>query len=457
MTNYPSHSEYNQAIENFSQSVLAPQFLNGSPVLNSRNQIAAYVGRNVRVYPINVNDKKLALRCWTRDPGAVKIRYLRAKKYLKSNPTSYIVDFDYVDEGITVKGNTYPISHMEWVDGKQINQFIDENINNTLTIAKLADNFLTMVKELHSKNISHGDLHDGHILVLQNSPTFELRLVGYDCLYVPTLQGLSNQVDLPWSGNFQHPKRHKKSNGNADYFSELVIYLSLLAYAEKPSLWHHKQWTRLLFSDDDFMNPSGSSRFHTLSTLSPLIRSLSNTLREYCLENDTNRLMPLEQAIANSPISNHEDEDLLQRYTEAPQLSQSLSIFLCHSSNDKLQVRELYNRLRLDQFDPWLDEEKLIPGQDWQNEILKAVRKAHVVLVCLSRGSITKSGYVQKEITYALDVAGEQPEGKIFLIPVKLEECEIPERLRRWQWVNYFEKDGYKKLLNALHLRSKEK
>jgi cold shock CspA family protein len=133
---------------------------------------------------------------------------------------------------------------------------------------------------------------------------------------------------------------------------------------------------------------------------------------------------------------------------------QGLRIFLCHSSNDKPLVRNLYQRLKSDNFDPWLDEEKLLPGQDWRQEITKAVRRADVVLVCLSRGSVSKAGYVQKEIKDALDIADEQPEGTIFLIPLKLEECEVPERVSRWQWVNYFDENGYKKLVNALHARA---
>lgn len=137
-----------------------------------------------------------------------------------------------------------------------------------------------------------------------------------------------------------------------------------------------------------------------------------------------------------------------------PKQIRNLSVFLCHSSNDKPQVRELYKRLKLDQYAPWLDEESLIPGQNWRNEIPKAVRNADVVIVCLSRSSITKAGYVQKEIKYALDAADEQPEGIIFLIPLKLEECLVPEKLSKWHWVNYFEESGYSKLLNALKLRA---
>jgi tetratricopeptide (TPR) repeat protein len=131
-----------------------------------------------------------------------------------------------------------------------------------------------------------------------------------------------------------------------------------------------------------------------------------------------------------------------------------LRIFLCHSSGDKQIVRELYQRLRADGFDPWIDEENLLPGQDWQRQIPKAVGIADVVLVCLSRSSITKKGYVQKEIQYALDVADQQPEDTIYLIPLKLEECDIPERLRRWHWVNLFEPAGYERLLNALKRRA---
>ena len=134
--------------------------------------------------------------------------------------------------------------------------------------------------------------------------------------------------------------------------------------------------------------------------------------------------------------------------------SRPLRVFLCHSSNDKPAVRDLYSKLRSNQIDPWLDEQRLLPGQDWNLEITKAVRASDVVLVCLSRGAV-KAGYIQKEIKYVLDVADEQPEGTIFIVPVKLEECEVPERLRQWQWVNLFEKDGYERLMRSLDLLRK--
>ena len=132
--------------------------------------------------------------------------------------------------------------------------------------------------------------------------------------------------------------------------------------------------------------------------------------------------------------------------------SSSIRVFLCHSSGDKEEVRKLYALLKEDGYKPWFDEEDLEGGQDWQFEIPRAVRAADVVIVCMSRGALTKRGYLQKEIGFALDVAEEQPEGAIFIVPVRLEDCEIPSRLSRWQWVNLYEESGYKRLLRALAL-----
>jgi len=136
--------------------------------------------------------------------------------------------------------------------------------------------------------------------------------------------------------------------------------------------------------------------------------------------------------------------------------SRRLRVFLCHSSGDKQSVRNLYHRLRKEGVEPWLDEENLLPGQDWQHEIMKAVRASDMVVVCLSSASITKAGYVQKEIKYALDVAEEQPEDTIFIIPLRLEECVVPSRLSRWHWVDLFEDRGYGRLLQTLQRRAND-
>ncbi len=132
------------------------------------------------------------------------------------------------------------------------------------------------------------------------------------------------------------------------------------------------------------------------------------------------------------------------------QKTAQIRIFLCHSSGDKEKVRELHRQLLSDNFKPWLDEEDLLPGQEWRSVIPKVVRASDIVLVCLSNGSVSKTGYVQKEIVFALDVADEKPEGITYIIPVRLEECNIPDRLERWQAVDLFKENGYEKLVRSL-------
>jgi tetratricopeptide (TPR) repeat protein len=136
--------------------------------------------------------------------------------------------------------------------------------------------------------------------------------------------------------------------------------------------------------------------------------------------------------------------------------SRRMKVFLCHSSGDKPQVRDLYRRLKEDGFQPWLDEVDLIPGQAWRDAIEDTVRSTDAVVVCLSRGSVNKEGYLQKEIRTAVDFADEKPEGAIFLIPTRLEEVDVPRRLKDLQWVNLYETDGYERLVGALQERARK-
>jgi hypothetical protein len=143
--------------------------------------------------------------------------------------------------------------------------------------------------------------------------------------------------------------------------------------------------------------------------------------------------------------------------------TRKLRVFLCHSSQDKPIVRELYQRLNAEGWiDPWLDEEKLLPGQDWDLEIEKAVEAADAVIVCLSSKSVTKEGYVQRELRFVLDIADYKPEETVFVIPMRLDDCPSPRRLRRWQYVDYFPDDehrqrSYQRLQQSLKLRLGQK
>ena len=137
-------------------------------------------------------------------------------------------------------------------------------------------------------------------------------------------------------------------------------------------------------------------------------------------------------------------------------MPRKLRVFLCHASEDKPAVRELYQKLAAEPWiEPWLDEEDLLPGQDFDLEIYKATRDADAIIICLSQTSVAKEGYVNKEIRRAYDIALEKPEGAIYVIPLRLDECDPSfEYLKKLHWVDYFKSNAHEKLIKALRLRA---
>ena len=103
--------------------------------------------------------------------------------------------------------------------------------------------------------------------------------------------------------------------------------------------------------------------------------------------------------------------------------------------------------------EPWLDEDKLLPGQNWDYEIRRALERCDIVLVCLSEHSM-KRGYIQKELKRALDIADEFPPGALFLVPVRLSSSEMPDRLKHLHYVDMFQPNGLKRLSAALAARA---
>jgi len=135
-----------------------------------------------------------------------------------------------------------------------------------------------------------------------------------------------------------------------------------------------------------------------------------------------------------------------------------LRVFLCHASQDKSVVRDLNKRLLAENWiDPWLDEDRLLPGQDWNMEIEKAVESSDAVLVCVSSTSVAKEGYVQKELRQVLDIALEKLDGAIFIIPIRLDDCELPRKLKDRQALDYFplanQASAFDKLKESLEIR----
>lgn len=129
---------------------------------------------------------------------------------------------------------------------------------------------------------------------------------------------------------------------------------------------------------------------------------------------------------------------------------QRTHIFLIHAHKDRDKVYKLYKRLSRDGVDVWLDAERLQPGQDWRTAIRQALLGSAVVVVCLTGNFDQQRGYRHEELKLALEKARALPADEIFIIPVRLEPCDLPEALRHLQRVDVFKPGGYKKLLRAL-------
>ncbi len=144
-------------------------------------------------------------------------------------------------------------------------------------------------------------------------------------------------------------------------------------------------------------------------------------------------------------------ESLQEGSTE--KMLSKVKVFLNHATEDKPLVRKLYAELKkYPWIDPWIDEERLLPGQELELEIDKAMKESDAVLVCISSTSVKKTGYVQKEIRKAEEQQDLRPRGVIYMIPVLLESCkeQVPPNLQSLFWVDISNPTNINSIIKSL-------
>jgi hypothetical protein len=128
--------------------------------------------------------------------------------------------------------------------------------------------------------------------------------------------------------------------------------------------------------------------------------------------------------------------------------------FLNYARENVRDVEELYQELIDAGIQPWMDTKDLLPGQDWELAIKNAIRQADFFVVCLSTQSVNKRGYLQREIKRAQELWDEKLEDDIYLIPARLDNCEVPQSLSKFQWVDLYEDQGFSRLLKSIQVGS---
>jgi hypothetical protein len=114
-------------------------------------------------------------------------------------------------------------------------------------------------------------------------------------------------------------------------------------------------------------------------------------------------------------------------------------VFVAYVAEDLAPARRLCDSLRAGRCSPWLDREKLLPGQNWPRAIERAIETSDAFVAVFSPRSISKRGQFQTELRYALDCARQVPLDNVFLIPVRLKRCAIPIGIsRQVQYVDLF-------------------
>jgi len=118
-------------------------------------------------------------------------------------------------------------------------------------------------------------------------------------------------------------------------------------------------------------------------------------------------------------------------------------VFLAYACEDRVAVRAIYRFLARQGFDPWMDSECLLPGQNWPRAIERAIEVADFVVPCFSRVSCRKRGHFQTELRFALEFRQRMPLDSVYLVPVRLEECAVPRRIQReTQYIDMFPQPG---------------
>lgn len=300
----PTIPSIRTSVENKNVLILDEHAKNGTFRRDARGRLIAYTGGFSVVFPYEASDgTKWAFRCWHSDINNTQRRYELISDAIQKAQLDFLCGFEYVEKGINVEGNIYPTTRMRWIDGFTIKDYICQNKDRKNLLLDLAENFLKMTSALHKQSLAHGDLQHGNILVDKNHQLF---LVDYDSFYCPQLKGEEDTVTgLP---DYQHPARMKNKvvSEKLDYFSELVIYLSILAIAEDPSLvgkYKVEDADRLLFTKEDYEDIKNSIIFKEIKSFGGKFVDLLDVLEDYLKQEKIDALRPFNEHIMEKKIT----------------------------------------------------------------------------------------------------------------------------------------------------------
>ena len=189
-------------------------------------------------------------------------------KLLAEANLPFTVGFEFLADGIRVKGKPYPVVKMQWVEGQAINAFVKDNLNKASLLEAMLNIWVRLCRRLRETGMAHADLQHGNVILVpgQTQNSLGLKLVDYDGMFVPALAG--KPPGEAGHASYQHPERIKTNNYSADLdrFPHLVVATALrgLLVGGKPMWEKYDTGDNLLFTAKDFTNPSQSKAMREL-------------------------------------------------------------------------------------------------------------------------------------------------------------------------------------------------
>ena len=148
-------------------------------------------------------------------------------------------------------------------------------------------------------------------------------------------------------------------------------------------------------------------------------------------------------AVSSARVDHAEDGNF--RYIRDAE-RKGIKLFISYAREDGDDAGFLYRRFAEAGFVPWMDKHSIVPGERWDTAIQRALKEADFFVACLSSTSVRKRGYLQREFKFALDKWREFLDDDIYIIPIRLDDCEIPAELSAFQWIDLYPSSGAAKL-----------
>ena len=284
--NYPLISEYIEAIksaeDNFEElSYLRPELGDdGLPIMSSGGFSVVFKMKNEQ------NGKFYAVKCFTKEQMGRAEAYREIAKELEKVFVPYLTSFRYLDKELFVDTDQtteteFPVLLMDWVEGKTLDKYLRENLDDKYALEMLAYRFRQLAQWLIPQPFAHGDLKPDNILVRDDGT---LVLVDYDGMFVPAMKGQkARELGSP---DFRHPQRTENDfNEHIDDFSFVSIMLSLKAISLNEALIEkYCTSNQLLFSEKDYRNIDGSTVFKQIMSFNDIeIKKLTIAFLHYIL------------------------------------------------------------------------------------------------------------------------------------------------------------------------------